>query len=234
MLDVMFKQAGDPKSDLTFIFCNGFGSDYTYWIHLVPKFLNYNCIMLSENYFDQPTVRVPDLKPLLEGKYLVGVGHSLGYEKLCLLQSEYNFIKLKKIVSIEGFSRYLGHEYLYQCLRKPPLEFMKMCYAANPLSTLLWFQMFCGQFPPLVPPSVNYKLFYDDLNLLDDGIPSPEIPHLVLSSIDDPVIPFYIIEDNFRKLNDVEIIYTKGTGHLLGMQQSTWVYRKIMDFVLKD
>ena len=94
--------------------------------------------------------------------------------------------------------------------------------------------MFCGQLAPTIPTSVNEKIFFGDLNLLDDGIVPPNIPHLVLSSLDDYIIPFYIIEDNFGKLPDVKILYTEGVGHLLGFKQLEFVYFKIMDFIQKN
>lgn len=231
---MLCKTIGDNQSKVTFLFFNGFGSDYTFWDNLVPKFINFNCVMLSENYFYGEDVIPHKFEALLDSRYLVGVGHSLGYEKLCVLQQKYDFMKLRKIVSVEGFSRYLGNNPIFRPYRKIAVDYMKVNYAVDTLGTLLGFQMFCGQFPPLIPLAINKQIFFDDLQLLDTGIIPPAIPHLVLSSMDDPVVPFFIIEDNFRSLPDVEIVYTQGAGHLLGLRESTWVYRKIMDFVFKD
>lgn len=232
---MLFKESGDKGSRITFLFFNGFGSDYSYWDKLIPYFQNYHCVMLSENYFNQGNdVSVDELRNALQKRYIVGVGHSLGYEKLCLLQERYDFIKLKKIVAVEGFSRYLGNNLLLRPHRKLPLDMMKVSYATNTIGTLVQFMMFCGQLAPTIPTSVNEKIFFGDLNLLDDGIVPPNIPHLVLSSLDDYIIPFYIIEDNFGKLPDVKILYTEGVGHLLGFKQLEFVYFKIMDFIQKN
>lgn len=235
---MIYKATGDGSSKLTFLFFNGFGSDYSYWDNLSLYFQDYNCVMLSEDYFRQNKCEdgeiLQKLKSLLENKYVIGVGHSIGYQKLCLLQQKYDFIKLEKIVSICGFSRYLGNNPLLRPHRKAPLEMMKDSYAVNTLGTLMWFQMICGQSIPFFPSDIDEKFMFDDLKLLDDGVTSPNIPHLVLSSIDDYIIPFYIVEDNFRKLPDVEILYTEGAGHLLGMKEAAWVYTQIKDFALKN
>lgn len=233
------KTAGDCNSVITFLFFNGFGSDYSYWNDLSPYFRNYNCIMLSENYFEPNSGKsdekvLQQLEKLLKDKHTVGVGHSLGYQKLCLLQQKHPFVKLDKIVSVCGFSRYLGNDPILRPHRKAPLEMMKNSYAMNTFGTLMWFQMFCGQDIPIFPSAVNENLLLGDLKLLDDGVAPPDIPHLVLSSIDDYIIPFYIVEDNFRRLPDVEILYTENTGHLLGMKKPAWVYSKIMEFALRD
>ena len=99
----------NPEDDLVFVFFNGFGSDYKFWENLIPYFLNYNYVLLSENYFEYPEDYDEDyLSEILTGKTIIGVGHSLGYHKLCELAQKYDFFKMKKIVSIEGFSRYLG------------------------------------------------------------------------------------------------------------------------------
>lgn len=228
---MLCKTSGDDRNPITFLFFNGFGSDYSYWDNLLPYFQNYNCVMASDDYF---IGNILHLQPeaLLKDRYLIGVGHSLGYEKLCLLQEQEPYIKLQKIISISGFSHYLGKDPILQPHRKAPLEMMKKCYAVNAFWTLAWFQMFCGQTVPYIPGAINEERFFADLKLLDSGIKSPDIPHLVLSSIDDYVIPFYITEDNFRRLPDVEIHYTNGAGHLLGMRQAAWVYQKIINFAL--
>ena len=90
----------------------------------------------------------------------------------------------------------------------------------------------CGAPMMSLPTELNKKLLMSDLDLLYSGIDSPEIPHLVLTSIDDWVIPFNIIEDNFRNLNDAQIIYTMGTAHLLGMKYPKYVSREIQHFAI--
>lgn len=229
---MLCKISGDNKTPITFLFFNGFGSDCSYWDSLLPYFQNYNCVMTSDEYFFKENTVHLQPEVLLKDKYLIGIGHSLGYEKACFWQENNPSIKLQKIVSISGFSHYLGKDPLLQHHRKVPLEIMKKCYATNAFWTLAWFQIFCGQSIPVIPGKINEKKLLDDLELLDRGVTPPAIPHLVLSSIDDYIIPFYITEDNFRKLPDVEVHYTNGAGHLLGMKQPAWVYQKVINFSL--
>ena len=88
----------------------------------------------------------------------------------------------------------------------------------------------CGAPMWILPSQLNHELLMNDLELLYSGIESPQIPHLILSSLDDWVIPFNIVEDNFRKLNNAKIFYTTGSGHLLGMKFPQYVSQEIQKF----
>ena len=224
----------DPKDNFMFVFFNGFGSDYKFWDELIPNFLNYNYVLLSENYFAYPEDYGPEhLRKIFKGKRLVGVGHSLGYHKLCDLNQKYDFFNLEKIVSLEGFSRYLGKSEPTKQVRKFYLDFMKLSYSVLPKLTLYNFMIMCGAPILDLPAELDHKLLMSDLELLYYGIKSPEIPHLVMTSFDDWVIPYNIIEDNFRHLKDVKIIYTIGASHLLGMRFTKYVSEEIKKFAEK-
>jgi len=223
----------NSQNDFLFVFFNGFGSDYKYWDEMLPYFSNYGYVLLSENYFDNPEdYDEKYLKKIFQGKKLIGVGHSLGYHKLCDLNQKYDFFNLNKIVSIEGFSNYLGNFEPMRGIRKFYLDFMKNSYIHFPKVTLCNFMAMCGAPMMSLPSQLNQELLMSDLDLLYSGIESPDIPHLVLSSLDDWVIPFSIVEDNFRKLNNVEIIYTIGAGHLLGTKFPKYVSREIQKFAI--
>ena len=223
----------NPKDKSIFVFFNGFGSDYKFWDNILPYFSEHNYVLLSENYFNYPEdYDSKYLKKLFKGKELIGVGHSLGYHKLCDLNQKYDFFNLKKIVSVEGFSHYLGRSEPMKSFRKFFLDLMKNNYTFFPKLTLQNFMTMCGAPMMSLPTELNKKLLMSDLDLLYSGIDSPEIPHLVLTSIDDWVIPFNIIEDNFRNLNDAQIIYTMGTAHLLGMKYPKYVSREIQHFAI--
>lgn len=214
-----------------YVFFNGFGSDYHYWDCLLPYFESNNYVLLSENYFCcEEEYNFEELKSTFFGKNLIGVGHSQGYHKLCSLNQKYDFFNLKKIVAVQGFSRYLGTAEPMKSVRKFYLDFMKNSYLFNPEMTLYNFMAMCGSPMDHLPQNINQKQLMDDLELLYSGINPPEIPHLVLTSTDDWVIPFNIIEDNFRKLDDAKILYTSGAGHLLGMRFPEYVYKQVKEF----
>lgn len=219
------------RSDTLFVFFNGFGSDYKYWDELLPYFSNYEYVLLSENYFNNPEDHDEKyINKIFKEKKLIGVGHSLGYHKLCDLNKRYDFFNLEKIVSIEGFSRYLGSSEPTRSIRKFYLDFMKNSYTHFPKITLYNFMAMCGAPMLALPSQLNYELLMNDLELLYSGIESPQIPHLILSSLDDWVIPYNIVEDNFSKLNNVKILYTIGSGHLLGMKFPQYVSQEIQKF----
>lgn len=220
------------NDDRVFVFFSGFGSGHEFWDNLLPYFSDFNYVLLSENYFSSPDeVSVEYLKEIFQGKRIIGVGHSLGYHKLCYLNQKYDFFKLCKIVSLEGFSRYLGNSPFTAEFRKFFLNLMKLSYQTFPEVTLYNFLLMCGAPMQSFPKNMNQKLIMNNLELLYSGIESPEIPHLVLSSYDDWVIPTYIIEDSFRNLSDVEIVYTYGASHLLGIKFPQYVSQKILKFV---
>lgn len=221
----------DLKDSDIYVFFSGFGGDYHYWDSLLPHFKDDNWVLLSENYFSyEDDYNFEDLKSVFAGKRLIGIGHSQGYHKLCDLNQRYDCFNLQKIVSVQGFSRYLGSNEPMKSVRKFYLDFMKNSYRFYPEMTLYNFMAMCGAPMEQMPQNINHKQLMDDLELLYSGIESPKIPHLVLASADDWVIPVNVIEDNFRKLDDVKILYTSGTGHLLGMRFPSYVHKQIKEF----
>ena len=141
---------------------------------------------------------------------------------------------MKKVVSLEGFSCYLGKSEPMKSIRKFYLDFMKNSYTYFPEITLYNFMAMCGAPMMALPSQLDKNLLMSDLELLYSGIKSPNIPHLVLTSFDDWVIPFNIIEDNFRNLENSKIIYTIGSSHLLGMKFPKYVAREIIKFACEE
>ena len=183
-------QNNDSQSDLLFVFFAGFGSDHKYWCDIQHYFSDCNAVFLSENYFNDPAyVAFDDLEYLFKNKTIVGVGHSLGYYKLCALQEQYSFFRMKKVVSVEGFTSYLGHNSCERAIREFYLNLMKTSYQIAPRQTLSNFISMCGFFMPALPALLNQDKILQDIDLLYKSIASPKIPHLVLSSLDDWVVP---------------------------------------------
>lgn len=227
---------GKKKSDYTFVFCNGFASDFSYWNNLINLFSDYDCILISEDYFcdKEHQISNEEFKQIFsKKKNLIGIGHSLGYSKLCELHLRHDFFKLKKIVAVEGFSSFLGSFLVTKMIRKFSLDYMIILYNINLFNTLYAFQIFCGAWPIRMPKKIDKELFMKDLDLLNYASDQIKVPHLVLTSVDDPVIPYYIIEDNFRKTPDSEILYTFGCQHVLGMKDTKFVFENIIKFAQK-
>jgi pimeloyl-ACP methyl ester carboxylesterase len=220
------RQSGD-----VFAFFNGFGADFSFWDNVLPYFSDHKCVLLSENYFDEEKeCDDKTLEKIFAGKRIVGVGHSLGYAKLCEMHRKYPFFKLKKIVALEGFSDFLGKSEPMRTVRKASLDYMKLCYTADAVSTLAVFQFMCGKPFPKIASKINRARLFSDLDMLEESTMPADVPHLILASLDDPVIPFFIVEDNFRNLPEAEIVYTCFASHLLGMRFPKYVQENILKF----
>jgi len=230
-----FFNSGKEKLPLI-VMHTGFGCDLRFWYRIVDKLKSdYDILILAENYFNDTknVMTVDDVLNITVGRKIVGGGHSLGYAKIVrFYNNNKNKFNLTKIFAIEGFSNFLSNNSIIRCRRKLSLDTMIKLYRVNLIQTFVMFQFMCGEFfNPLIPSDVNKELFFNDLNELNSSCISPDLPHLVLSSIDDPIIPWYVIEDNFRLLPSVEIDYTFGTSHLLGDRHPYYVTKKLKSFI---
>lgn len=213
----------------------GFGCDLRFWYRIVDILKSdYDILILAENYFNDTKnlMSIDDVLKITEGRKIIGGGHSLGYAKIVEFYKKHkNKFKLGKIFAIEGFSNFLSNNPMVKYVRKLSLDAMINLYHVNLVLTFLMFQFMCGEIlNPLIPSDVNRELFFTDLEALNGSCTPPNIPHLVLSSLDDPIIPWYVIEDNFRSLPSVEINYTFGTLHLLGDRHPYYVVEKLKNF----
>jgi len=224
------------KKDLPLIVMHtGFGCDLRFWYKSVNILKSdYDILILAENYFNDTKnlMSIEEVLEITEGRRIVGGGHSLGYAKIVEFYEKHkDKFKLEKIFAIEGFSNFLSSNPIARSKRKLSLDTMINLYKWNLVPTFIMFQFMCGEFlNPLIPSDVNKELFFKDLDGLNGSCTPPNISHLVLSSIDDPIIPWYVIENNFRSLPSVEINYTLGASHLLGDRHPHYVVEKLKNF----
>lgn len=215
------------------VFFSGFGAGFGYWKSVIENITDYDVVLLSEDYFNTKNeVSEKDLEKIFKGREIIGVGHSLGYAKLIQLNEKYDFFNLKKIVCVEGFANFLSDIFFVNYIRKISLDAMICGYKINPYMTLFMFQIMCGDFSAKFAKDFNMDILINDLESLNGSVKIPEnIPHLILSSADDPIIPFYVIEDNFRKIKNSQIKYSLGSSHLLGMNNPKYVADEIKNFI---
>lgn len=215
------------------VFFSGFGAGFRYWKKVVDLIKEYDIVLLSEDYFNTKNeIKDQELLRIFKDRVIIGVGHSLGYAKLVQLNEKYDFFNLKKIVCVEGFSSFLSDIFFVNYIRKISLDAMICGYKINPYMTLFIFQIMCGDFSAKFAKDFNMELLIKDLESLNGSVKIPEnIPHLILSSADDPIIPFYVIEDNFRKIKNAKIQYSFGSSHLLGMYNSKYIAEEIQKFI---
>lgn len=214
------------------VFFNGFGACFGYWKKLVENIKDFDIVLLSEDYFNtKKDVPEHELEKIFKGREIIGIGHSLGYSKLLQLNEKYSFFNLKKIVCVEGFANFLSSVPFVNCVRKFSLDAMIAGYKINPYMTLFMFQIMCGDFGATFAEDFNMDILLKDLDALNYAVDIPDVPHLILSSLDDPIIPFYVIENNFRKTKNSVIKYSFGSSHLLGMYNAKYVAEEIQNFI---
>ena len=215
---------------------SGFGCDLRFWKKITDSLrTDFDILILAENYFKSTdyVVSVEDVLEIMKNRDVIVGGHSLGYAKMVQFCEKYgDKFKLKKIFAIAGFSNFLSDNPIAHGIRKLSLDMMIFLYKVNLVQTFVMFLYFCGEMFPTIPSDVDKDLFFKDLLWLNDRVVSPTVPDLVLSSLDDPTIPWYVIEDNFRKLKDVSIKYTFGAMHLLGDKNSEYVAGELKKFTL--
>lgn len=215
---------------------SGFGCDLKFWKKITDSLqTDFDILVLAENYFESTddVVSIEDVLEIMKNRNVIVGGHSLGYAKMVQFCEKYgDKFKLKKIFAIAGFSNFLSDNPIARCIRKVSLDMMIFLYMVNLVQTFVMFLYFCGEMFPTIPLNVDKDLFFKDLLWLNDRVESPDVPHLVLSSLDDPTIPWYVIEDNFRRLKDVSIKYTFGAMHLLGDKNSEYVVSELKKFAL--
>jgi pimeloyl-[acyl-carrier protein] methyl ester esterase len=197
-----------------FVFCHGWGFDKEYWKELSRYFSPSECIFDIEDLNEDKTIEY------------IGIGHSLGLIKLINLD-----IRFKALIGIQGFVNFLGSNDFFRRKRTIELKAMKRDLAIDIEKTLNNFYKRCGIFPQ-EKMKLNKSILRRELDLLSGSFKIPkEIPILVIGAEDDPIVPPDLILDNFKNLENVEVIFQPTGLHNLGAKDCGFVYKKIMGFL---
>lgn len=191
------------------VFCHGFAYDQDYWKSLMPYFEDHQIYTLDLGYFGKSARNLPQNPE----QRLIGVGHSLGFLKLCQTN-----LKFDLLVGLNPFFNFLGQEKVLRRKRELELKMLKSSLIKSPKKTLEDFHTRSGA------PFVRSK--FDTLSLTHllqdlDSLASPEVYKFdrkiakkvfLLGSQDDPVVPKDIVYEtceefkkkNHEKNDDVE------------------------------
>lgn len=203
-----------------FVFCHGFGFKATFWNPITPFFQRESCTFLDLGYFGTPHTHVRK-----HGRPLIGVGHSLGFLKLIKLGLPWD-----GLISIQGFTCFLGHGASLRSRRARELTRMQERFAIDPTGTLVVFYNRCGIKGPDGRPD-NEKLA-DDMKVLEEDCPLPYgIPVLALGTEDDVIVPPALTHDNFS--GHAWISLCALGGHALGHRQMIFVLDHIKAFLAR-
>lgn len=140
----------------------------------------------------------------------IGVGHSLGFFRL-----NQHIKSFKKLVSLQGFSNFLGYDTRLHAIREVYLKRMIAHFKKNPLIARSDFYEKCdykGPFPAF-PEGYSWD---HDLQCLKNEFLLPDIPLFVIGGGKDNVVPMTLLEDNFSHYTHVTLKKIESASHVLG------------------
>ena len=206
------------------VFGHGFGFASDFWQPMLPYFSEYNCILTEAHYFSQDK---PNQSEIDYNDISIGIGHSLGFLKLCQLLPN-----AKYLIGINPFINFLGKSNLLRSSRMAEFDAFKENIHQFPKKTLKQFHRRCGvTFNQIDLDYINSKKLMSDLMLLTKPIKlDTEKKILVIHAKDDLVVPNHVIEDNFLDSQVTLHAFEKGK-HGLGMTYPKAVSEVILDFI---
>jgi pimeloyl-[acyl-carrier protein] methyl ester esterase len=180
------------------VFCHGFGYDEDYWQFLIPYFADFEIYGLDLGYYGKPYIKLPN-NP---GQKILGIGHSLGFLKLCQMN-----LKLDLLVGLNPFVDFLGKERILRRKRELELKMLRSSLLKSPQKCLEEFHARCGahhdrsKFESLSLPAIH-----QDLDSLATTISLPAGKKIankifLLASEDDPVVPREIVLETCHAMN---------------------------------
>ncbi|MES2307777.1 MAG: hypothetical protein V4507_02860 [Verrucomicrobiota bacterium] len=204
-------------------FCHGWGFSSDYWKPLISSFEGYPIQNWNLGYFGERSLPLPD--PSTD--HWIAIGHSIGFRSLMESKAPW-----KGAIVVQGFFDFLGPEPRLRKIRDRSLTQMREGWEKNPSEILQGFYKAC-QIPstaqPLGTPALN-RLKADLHSLQSPGnFASPlNIPHLVLGSRDDQIVPPPLLESEW---NSEKIRWSAKGGHALGFFESDFVIESIHSLI---
>ena len=158
---------------------------------------------------------------------LIGIGHSFGMS--ALLSSPVSF---QSIIGLNGFTSFLGYESRLNQLRKMELQMMQKQFSLRPERTLKSFIQRAG-IDITLPSHLNLARLSHDLNQLNQALPLLSSPSslLIVGSLDDPIVPPEIIQDNCKTFPMIHSQFLSYGKHALGYHHTDEIYAIIMEFI---
>ena len=196
------------RNNILYILSCGFGYTKEYWQNLVP-ILDGDIVFFEEGMiFDK----------VYEKR--IGIGHSLGYLKL-----NNSGIQFDYMIGLQGFLNFCGKDERIKNIRLNYLDRVISDFNDNYESTVSSFQKRCGCNTNL-PKNADIK----DLYMMKESFKHNKVKTKIIGSLKDRIVPFSIIEDNFKDIDEVEIECIDEIGHSLGFNEPMYVLEVIREF----
>lgn len=201
--------------NIHFVLGNGWSCPDDIWDLLLPYVEDSSWSFLGQE------VNLP------EDKILVGLGYSLGFQKLLLANMPFS-----AYIGLHAFINFLGNDSALSSERRQELEAMIKYFQIYPQETVKTFHQKVG-FSSSREYSHCAESLLGDLFLMRTSVSIPSVPTMIISANDDHIVPPSIIENNFRAHQNCQIIYKDKGGHNLLHQDPYFIYENIHSF-LKD
>jgi pimeloyl-[acyl-carrier protein] methyl ester esterase len=191
---------------------HGWGFSNEYWRNLVPL-LDGDIVFFDDDYKIDKTKRY------------IGIGHSVGFQKLNNSGINFDFL-----VGLQGFLNFCGSEPSEKKLREENIDRLGKMLVADAVQTLKTFYDAC-RYPDPVPENISVDDLAADLLSMKKSHAHCGRPTLIIGSDEDQIVPMSIINDNFDRMPNVVVEEINGVVHSLGFFKAKEVSEKIKDFI---
>jgi pimeloyl-[acyl-carrier protein] methyl ester esterase len=198
---------------MTYLLCHGFGFSNEYWRNLVPL-LDGDVVFFDDN--------------LNSNKRYVGIGHSIGFQKL-----NNSGLKFDCLVGLQGFIDFCGSNHNTKNERVANLDHMLKIFAEDMVKSLEFFYRVC-KYPCPIPKNISADILTRDLKSMKESHRHCGSPTLIIGSKQDEIVPLSIIKDNFQNVRNVTVEEINGVPHSLGFYEPEKVFQKIKEFLKRQ
>lgn len=206
------------------IFCHGWGLDHNFWQNISNYFTNSTNIYLKLGYFNDFNHH-----KLNKTSQYIGIGHSQGLSKLISLDLNYS-----ALIGINSFTNFLTNQPVIFKRRKFELTRMIREFTDKPYKSLNNFYQRIGlKIAKQQLIKLKQQQLIDELKLLTIDYKLPNIPILIINSINDPIVPLVVTQDNFTNYNNVKLKLWESTSHVLAHCQSQQIFQEINNFLIE-
>lgn len=182
---------------MRYVLCHGFGFSDDYWNNLL-RYLNGEIIFFRDGL------------TLDDNIDYVGIGHSLGFQKL-----NNSNISFKLLVGICGFLNFCGSEKNENQMRRKNLDKMIQMFTKNSELALATFYKSIG-YQNKSHKKIAKRELIADLESMKHSYDFCNLNTIIINSTRDKIVPRSITEDNFAAHNKISINYIDCDSHMIG------------------
>ncbi len=202
---------GNSKQELVVVFAHGWGLADWFWNPLRESMEPAQELIGSSGYFSEPSQELQ-----APSRPWVGIGHSLGFQKL----AELDLANCRALISLSGFWEFCGAGGTPRRI----VQRMLQRFSKQPYEVLQSFYRNCGLV--MEPPTCFEKqLLQQDLErLLADGPAEPGkkvsyrgVPVFAISGAQDKIVPCELARTQFANLT-----LHPAANHSLGFDEPKW------------